>query len=137
MVKLTKEQKVALGVGLAAAGGYAAYKYLKPEPPVPVCTPGDEKCIGLDWCRCNLEGTAWDVIIPNATQCEVPIGTAVLYGTVTDNGTGSPIQGILVSCNGYAATTAPDGTYRIENIPPGTYTVTFSDPLERYETEVR
>ena len=135
MVNLTKEQKVALGVGLAAAGGYVAYKYLK--PPVVVCTPGDEQCIGLDWCRCNSEGTGWDVITPNATQCEVPIGTAVLYGVVTDTDIGSPIEGILVSCDGYAATTASDGTYRIENIPPGTYTVTFSDPLERYMTEVR
>jgi len=135
MVKLTKEQKVALSVGVAAVGGYVAYKYLKPS--VAICTPGDEKCIGLNWCRCNPEGTKWDVIVPNdEVRCPIIPGTAILYGTVTDKTTGSPIEGISVNCDSYPGTTALDGTYRIENIPPGAYTVTFTDPLGRYEEKV-
>jgi len=106
-------------------------------PPVPICTPGDEKCIGPNWCRCNSLGTAWDIITPNATECEVPEGTAILYGTVTDIETGAPIGGISVDCDGYTDTTAPDGTYRITGIPAGVYTVTFTDTLGRYQTEVR
>jgi len=59
--------------------------------------------------------------------------TATLYGTVTDAETGLPIENIDVDCNGYPDTTAPDGTYRIEDIPPGEYSVLFTDPLNRYE----
>ena len=102
----------------------------------PICTPGQEKCIGLDKCRCKDDGTGWIVVTPNATECQVTSGLAVLYGTVKDTQSGGPIESILVGCNGYVDTTVADGTYRIENIPPETYTVTFSDPQGRYESEV-
>lgn len=138
MVKLTKEQKVALGVGLTAVGGYLVYKYVvEAAPPTPVCTPGEEKCIGLDWCRCKEDGTGWIIVTPNDSRCLPLVETAILYGLVTDIDTGYPIAGIVISCDSYTDTTGTDGLYRIEDIPPGTYTVTFSDPLERYETEVR
>lgn len=120
-----------VGIGLAIWG----FTKAKAAPPV-VCTPGDEKCIGPDWCRCNPAGTKWIVVIPNASECAAPPLTAVLYGTVTDADTQVPIEGISVDCGGYTDTTAPDGTYRIENIPPGTYSVVFSDPLGRYEEKV-
>ena len=102
-------------------------------PPV-VCTPGDEKCIGEDWCRCSEAGDKWIVVIPNATECQITPGLAILYGVATDAKTHLPIQGIVVSCNGYTDTTVADGLYRIEDIPPGTYSVQFVDSLDRYET---
>jgi len=129
---LSKEQKTGLGILGALAAIFGIRQLTKAAPPV-ICTPGDEKCIGPDWCRCNPAGTKWVVITPNATECAAPPLTAILYGTVTDADTGAPIEGIDVDCNGYTDTTAPDGTYRIENIPPGTYSVLFTDPSGRYE----
>lgn len=55
---------------------------------------------------------------------------AILEGTVTDIYSTEPIKDILVSCNGYTGET--NGNYRIINIEPGTYPVTFTDPLGRY-----
>jgi len=135
-MKMENKKKLGLGLGAAAIiTAVVAATRVKAAPPVVICTPGDEKCIGPDWCRCNPEGTKWDVVIPNATVCEVQPLTATLYGTVT-NDTGAPIGGIDVNCNGYTDTTAPDGTYRIENIPPGEYSVIFTDPLGRYEEKI-
>jgi len=132
------ENEKKLGIGLGAAAlitAIVAATRAKAAPPV-ICTPGDEKCIGPDWCRCNPEGTKWDVVTPNATECAAPPLTAILYGTVTSIDTGAPIGGIDVNCGGYTDTTAPDGTYRIENIPPGEYSVVFTDPLGRYEEKI-
>jgi len=63
-------------------------------------------------------------------------GMANLFGQVTDAENGEGIYGIQVSFNKYLAVTKSDGYYLIENITPGEYEVTFSDPLERYETLV-
>ena len=60
---------------------------------------------------------------------------AILFGKVTDADTLAGVQGIDVNCNGYAAKTNGGGDYQIINIPPGTYSVTFTDPLERYEPQ--
>lgn len=38
------------------------------EPP-PVCTPGNTKCVGYNLYRCNVEGTGWDLVKENATEC--------------------------------------------------------------------
>ena len=118
-----------VGTGLAIWG----VTRVKAAPPVVICTPGDEKCIGTDWCRCNPAGTKWIVLVKDSPVC-IPVLTATLYGTVTDAETGAFIGGILVNCDGYIDTTAPDGSYRIEDIPPGIYTVVFSDPLGRYDS---
>lgn len=132
MAKLTKEQKVGAGLGLLGLiTAFIAATRVKAAPPV-ICIPGDEKCIGSDWCRCNPAGTKWIVLVKDSPIC-IPVLTAVLYGTVTDAETGLPIEGIDVDCGGYTDTTGSDGTYRIEDIPPGMYTVVFSDPLNRYE----
>jgi len=136
MYKETRNGIIVIGVLVGTGLGVWAWTKAGAAPPT-VCTPGDEKCIGLNWCRCNPMGTKWDIITPNAAECAVAPGTATLYGTVTDAKTGSPVEGISVSCNGYTDTTLPDGTYRITNIPPGTYAITFTDPLGIYETEVR
>ncbi len=124
--------------GLAIVGGLVGtglviwgVTRVKAAPPV-ICTPGDEKCIGPDWCQCNSAGSKWIVLVKDSPTC-IPIETAVLYGTVMDVETGAFIEGIVVDCDGYYATTAPDGSYRIEDIPPGEYSVLFTDPLNRYE----
>jgi len=116
-----------VGIGLAIWGVTKAK-----AAPLVVCTPGDEKCIGPDWCRCNPAGTKWIVLVKDSPVC-IPVLTATLYGTVTDADTGAAIEDISVDCDGYYATTAPDGSYRIEDIPPGEYSVLFTDPLNRYE----
>ena len=60
---------------------------------------------------------------------------AILFGKVTDAYSLAGIQGIDVNCDGYAAKTNDGGDYQIINIPPGTYSVTFMDPLGRYEPQ--
>ena len=65
-----------------------------------------------------------------------PPGKANMYGQVTDDLTGQPIEGIEVSFAEYAAVTQPNGYYLIESITPGGYEVTFHDPLARYETMI-
>ena len=102
----------------------------------PICTPGEEKCIGLDKCRCKDDGTGWIVVTPNATECAAPSGTAILYGTVKDPSTMVVIEGIVVDCGGYTDTTGVDGLYHIENILPGSYSVSFTDPIGQYQGRV-
>ncbi|MGW5353488.1 carboxypeptidase regulatory-like domain-containing protein [Streptomyces sp. NPDC004031] len=47
----------------------------------------------------------------------------VVSGTVTDHGTGAPLAGAKVTVGDSAATTAADGTYKLD-VAPGTYDVT-------------
>jgi len=64
-----------------------------------------------------------------------PPGLATLWGIVTDADTGTPIEGIEVSLNGLTATTCVKGRYEFLNVEPGTYSLVFTDPLGRYETQ--
>ena len=132
----SKGGKIGGAIALTIAAIIAFLFSRKKVGPQPICTPGQEKCIGLDKCRCKDDGTGWIVVTPNATECAALPQTAILYGTVKDTQSGSPIESILVDCNGYVDTTVADGTYRIEDIFPGTYTVTFSDPQGRYQSKV-
>lgn len=66
------------------------------------------------------------------TRAEDP-DKAILFGQVIDSVTTEPIKDINVNCNGYTGKTNSTGDYRIINIEPGTYSVTFTDPLGRYE----
>ena len=132
---LTKNQKIGIGVGIGAAATLGIALAVKAAPPI-VCTPGAEKCIGPDWCRCKDDGTGWIIITPNATECAAPPGAAILHGTVKDASTMAVIDGIVVDCGGYTDTTVADGKYRIENILPGTYSVRFSDPSGQYQEKV-
>jgi Fe(3+) dicitrate transport protein len=54
--------------------------------------------------------------------------TALLSGTVRAGDTGEPLAGVLVSIEGTdrSALTDDAGRYRIDRVPPGTYTVRFS-----------
>jgi len=63
-----------------------------------------------------------------------PPGMATLHGKITDAKSGAAIQGIEMSFDGYAGASDATGYYLIENINPGAYPVTFSDPLGRYES---
>ena len=58
---------------------------------------------------------------------------AILYGRVTNIVTQEGISNINVDCDGYTAKTDSNGEYRIINIPPGTYSVTFTDQYGRYD----
>lgn len=65
---------------------------------------------------------------------------ATLHGKVTNRLTGAPIEGMVVTCKGakglYTAITSDDGSYRLEGLPPGKYTVMVMDPQGRYEPQV-
>lgn len=130
---LTKEQKIGIGVGVGAAVAAVVVLTRKAgaAPPV-VCTPGDEKCIGLNWCRCKDDGTGWIVVIPNASECAAPLEKAILYGKITDAQTHLAIANALIQLTGYSARATLDGNYRIENIEPGTYEGSVS--ADGYET---
>ena len=62
---------------------------------------------------------------------------ATLWGIVSDASTGSPVAGINVTLDSLSTTTNSSGKYEFLNIEPGIYSsLTFSDPLGRYETLV-
>ena len=65
----------------------------------------------------------WGVVVLLALLLLVGVGSAF---TVTDEDTGNPIEGALVTVEGtdFSTKTASDGTYTITDIPIGTYTVT-------------
>ena len=134
--KTTKGGKIGGAIALIIAAIIAFLFLRKKVGAQPICTPGEEKCIGPDWCKCNAAGTKWDVVTPNATECAALPQTAILYGTVKDASTTGVIEGIVVDCGGYTDTTKTDGTYRIENILPGSYSVSFTDPSGQYEEKV-
>jgi hypothetical protein len=128
-------KKIIAGAGILGGAGLAYLLTRKKAVVEPVCTPGDTKCIGSDLCVCSAAGQ-WEASVKNSPTCVPTPGTAVLYGQVTDAQTGTAIEGIQVSCDSYTGMTGADGQYRIENITPGDYSVTFTDPLGRYETKV-
>jgi hypothetical protein len=72
-----------------------------------------------------LNGTG----VPSVAKIVQLSGTAVttgsVAGVVTDT-SGTPLQGAAVSAAGSNATTAADGTYTLNNLAPGTVTVTAS-----------
>ena len=53
-------------------------------------------------------------------------GTGTVIGTVTDINTGQPLQGATVTVNGFAVSTAIDGTFEINNVAAGPTTATAS-----------
>lgn len=130
-----EKDKKKIIAGAAILGGAAlAYALTQRKPTVvPVCTPGDNKCIGGDLYACSAQGQ-WEVSMENSPSCVAPPDTAILYGKVTDT-QGVAIEEIQVACDSYTGTTEADGQYRIENIPMGEYSVTFTDPLVRYQSQ--
>jgi Carboxypeptidase regulatory-like domain/TonB dependent receptor len=53
------------------------------------------------------------------------ITTGSIAGTVTDANTSEALPGISVTAGGQTAITEIDGTYRLTELPPGTYVVAF------------
>jgi hypothetical protein len=128
------KKKIIAGTAILGGAGLV-YLLTRKRPPVqPVCTPGTTKCIGSDLHLCNAQGQ-WKVSQYNSPSCAVAPGTAILYGQVTDALTGDLIQGIHVSCDSYGGVTEADGRYRIENITPRDYTITFTDPQGTYKSQ--
>ena len=64
----------------------------------------------------------WGAVVARAQQ------TGVVEGTITDEGTGTPIPGVNVALEGTqrGAATDTSGYYRIGDVEPGTYTVVAS-----------
>jgi hypothetical protein len=71
----------------------------------------------------------------------IPTGTGSISGVVTDESTGLPIDGAMVSAGcGHMATTGSDGSYTIANLAAGDYTVKASKcgayVMKQYPTPV-
>ncbi len=68
-------------------------------------------------------------VVPNLVHGKVYFSTGDLSGQVVDAGTGEAVSGVSVTTDpdGFAATTNASGTYRLSEIPPGAYTLRFSD----------
>ena len=80
----------------------------------------------------NLAGGT-TVTAPTATNATLDRSTGSMSGTVRDDPSNTPISGawvLAIGPTGIAGgtTTAPDGTYTITGLPPGTYRATFVDP---------
>ncbi len=69
---------------------------------------------------------------PPSTYTPPSTGTGVIYGQVVDKITGAFLDGVIIKLNGQIVTTSVDGSYSIEGLQPGTYTLTFEK--EYYDT---
>lgn len=78
-------------------------------------------------------GDAATVTAPATADAALAPTTGSMAGTITDEGSGDPVEGVWVVAIGPSgiaggAVTAADGTYTISGLPAGTYRVTFADP---------
>jgi hypothetical protein len=73
-------------------------------------------------------------LIAKAKAKPPPVGKATLQGTVTCAETGYPIPYAKVAVNNVECSADENGDYRIDEIPPGTYTLTVSAPGYKTET---
>jgi len=76
---------------------------------------------------------ATPVTAPGTADAALAVTRGSVDGTVTDADTGVPLAGAWVLAIGPAgpaggAVTAPDGSYDIDGLVPGTYRVAFVDP---------
>ncbi len=85
-------------------------------------------------------GNATTVIAPTATNAALDATGGALTGTITDQTNGAPIANTIILAIGPtgitgATTTAPNGTYTIAGLTPGTYRVAFVDPTGNHTVE--
>jgi len=85
-----------------------------------------------------LSVTSADIGGVDVALAAAPSYGGAIGGTVADD-TASPLSGINVSAcptaapaSCYSATTGADGTYTVNSLPPGSYTVTFADPTNAH-----
>ena len=81
-----------------------------------------------------------DVSLPDKVAAALTPTTGSLHGTLTDEVTAAPLEGVWVvaiAANGVAggAITAADGTYTVTGLAPGTYRATFADPVAGHVQE--
>lgn len=117
------ETKKAAGIGLVTvAGGIAAYQLLKKKvEPEPECTTDADCPLGY---TCE-----------HGICVKEPVeGKAVLWGIARNAKSKLPIPGIVVAMDSETRTTGADGKYEFLDVEPGTYTLSVSDPSDRYET---
>lgn len=107
--------------------------------------PGDYKLEFLDLTgRHDMEwyddlpftevGSAVSATAPGTADAALPPTTGAVAGTVTDDPSGTPLGGAWVLAIGNAGITGgvvtpSDGTYVLDGLAPGTYRVTFVDPI--------
>lgn len=72
-----------------------------------------------------LQMRAWGVSRRGRSESEEG-GT--IRGKVTDEATGRPLQGAMVSADGFAAVTDAEGAFVFEGVAPGSYTVIVQAP---------
>ncbi|WP_093786637.1 carboxypeptidase regulatory-like domain-containing protein [Actinacidiphila guanduensis] len=103
-----------------------AYPYAQPSAFNDVTTGANGTCTPAALCTA---GPGWDgptgLGTPNGLDAFRSGPHGVITGTVTDHATGSPIAGATVKAGTHSATSAADGTYKLD-IPPGTYDLTAS-----------
>ena len=78
----------------------------------------------------SVQYPGWYIDDVSISGCSIP-DPGWLEGTVTEFGTGTPIEGAIVSIvgSGLSATTLADGTYDIQDIWPGDYDIVCVAPL--------
>ena len=80
-------------------------------------------------------GTSTTVTAPQVVNNTLTLATGTMAGVVTDQSSGNPLAGawaIAISPTGAisrGAVTAADGSYALSGLAPGSYRVTFVDPL--------
>ena len=61
----------------------------------------------------------------NVSQVPIAPLMASLFGVVSDSVTGQPLSGVKITINSTVVYTNTYGTYLLEDLTPGSYTVTF------------
>jgi hypothetical protein len=100
-----------------------------------IADPGDEVVLryefGIDGC---VGQVGWYVDNVHTYSCDGPQIYGTVSGTVTDNSSGSPVGGAVVSSNtGQSDTTDSSGSYSLANVPAGQRTITAS--MSGYATQ--
>jgi hypothetical protein len=106
----------------AADGGYAFTGVLATDGYTVSVTPPVGK-ISDDSMSKPADLRATDAVVDFTIRDIVPVA---VRGKVVDS-SGQPIPGATVHIAGLTATTAPDGTYVFDKVPPGDHTVTITD----------
>jgi hypothetical protein len=103
------------------------------------CTQSAEiraRLLGVSDATCTVDDGTGSPIVSSAheegtayvLENQAPVTASTLTGTVRDARNGAPVAGATVAVNGDQVTTGPDGTYVIDALDPGAYTIVVSAP---------